>query len=354
MNNYCIDEILSKAVSNKCSDIHLTVKRPPMNRINGTLLPIDGYEELTLEDTIDLAHQLASEEKYNVLEEKGECDFSYSVPGVSRFRVNIFKQRGTVTMVLRALANKVPSIEALNLPEVFKTLAMKPRGLILVTGPTGSGKSTSLAAMIDYINENRKGHILTLEEPIEYLHQHKQCLVHQREIGADSKTFSSALRAALREDPDVILVGEMRDFETVSIALSAAETGHLVLSTLHTVNATQTVDRIIDMFPSEQQQQIRVQLSAVLEGVISQQLLKKMGGGGRVAAMEILIFTDAIRNIIREGKTHQIPSSMQTGISLGMVPMDFSLGSLVKQGKISREEASLHTSDIELLKRYMS
>jgi pilus retraction protein PilT len=350
---YEIDEILLKAIGNKCSDIHITVGVPPMARVDGNLTPLEGYEKLTVEDTKGLAFSLANVDNQKKLEQNGEVDFSYSIVSVGRFRVNIFRQRGSYSIVLRALANKIPSIDDLSLPPIFKELALKPRGLVLVTGPTGSGKSTTLAAMIDYINNNRRGHILTLEDPIEYLHKHNRCIVNQREIGGDSHSFSTALRAALREDPDVVLVGEMRDLETVSIAVSAAETGHLVFSTLHTVNAAQTVDRIIDMFPSNQQQQIKVQLSGVLQGVISQQLLRRMGSNGRVAALEILLFTDAIRNVIREGKTHQIPSMMQTAISQGMLTMDYSLAQLVKSRSITLQEANLHCSDSEMLKRYL-
>ncbi len=350
---YDINTILIKAVEEKCSDIHITIGVPPMGRIDGSLIPLSGYDRLSVEETKLLALSLTNDDNAHRLEQNGEVDFSYSIFGVGRFRVNIFKQRGSYSIVLRALANKIPSLEELGLPPVFKELALKPRGLILVTGPTGSGKSTTLASMIDYINNNRRGHILTLEDPIEYLHKHNRCIVNQREIGGDTNSFSSALRAALREDPDVILVGEMRDLETVSIAVSAAETGHLVLSTLHTVNAAQTVDRIIDMFPSNQQQQIKVQLSAVLQGVISQQLLRRMGSNGRVAALEILLFTDAIRNVIREGKTHQIPSMMQTAISQGMLTMDYSLGDLVKSKTITLQDAYLHCSDIDMLKRYL-
>lgn len=350
---YDINEILMKAVGEKCSDIHITIGVPPMGRVDGSLIPLSGYERLSVEETKLLALSLTNDENARKLEQNGEVDFSYSIAGVGRFRVNIFKQRGSFSIVLRALASKIPSLEELGLPPVLKELALKPRGLILVTGPTGSGKSTTLASMIDYINNNRRGHILTLEDPIEYLHRHNRCVVNQREIGGDTRSFSSALRAALREDPDVILVGEMRDLETVSIAVSAAETGHLVLSTLHTVNAAQTVDRIIDMFPSNQQQQIKVQLSAVLQGVISQQLLRRMGSNGRVAALEILLFTDAIRNVIREGKTHQIPSMMQTALSQGMLTMDYSLGDLVKSKTITLQDAHLHCSDLDMLRRYL-
>ncbi len=348
-----MEEILKKAVELKCSDIHISVGVPPMSRIDGQLAAIEGYDRLTVEETGELAASLMSDEQSAKLKLNGEVDFSYSFHGVGRYRVNIFRQRGSVSVALRVLANKVPTLEELGLPPVFKELSLKPRGLILVTGPTGSGKSTTLASLIDYINGNRRGHIITLEDPIEYLHKHNRCIVNQREIGEDSRTFSSALRAALREDPDVILIGEMRDLETISIAVSAAETGHLVFSTLHTVNASQTVDRIIDMFPSNQQQQIKVQLSSVLQGIISQQLMRLMGSRGRIAALEILLFTDAIRNVIREGKTHQIPSMMQTGIAQGMLPMDYSLSQLVKGRKITLQDAMLHCSDAETLRRYM-
>ena len=348
-----IDTILSLAVENKCSDIHITVGVPPMGRIDGQLTPFEGYDRLVGEDTRSLAYSLVNEDQIKRLEQNGEVDFSYSIPSVGRFRVNIFRQRGSFSVVLRVLSSKIPTIDELGLPPIFKELALKPRGLILVTGPTGSGKSTTLASIIDYINNNRRGHILTLEDPIEYLHKHNRCVVNQREIGDDSHTFSSALRASLREDPDVLLVGEMRDLETISIAVSAAETGHLVLSTLHTVSAAQTVDRIIDMFPSNQQQQIKVQLSGVLQGVISQQLLRLTGGHGRIAALEILLFTDAIRNVIREGKTQQIPSMMQTAISQGMLTMDYSLAQLVKNRKITLQDAMLHCSDAEMLRRYL-
>lgn len=348
-----IDEILQKAMELKCSDVHITVGVPPMVRSDGQLTPLEGYPSLTAEDTKQLVQSITNKDHQERFDRKGETDFSYSVPGVGRFRVNVFRQRGSCSLVLRALASKIPSMEELGLPPVFKELAMKPRGLVLVTGPTGSGKSTTLASMIDYINQNKRGHILTLEDPIEYLHRHNRCIVNQREIGDDSLTFASALRAALREDPDVILVGEMRDLETVSIAISAAETGHLVLSTLHTVSAAQTVDRIIDMFPSNQQQQIKVQLASVLQGIISQQLLRRAGSQGRVAALEILLFTDAIRNVIREGKTHQIPSMMQTAISQGMMTMDYSLGQLVKNRVITLQEAQMHCADPEMLKRYI-
>lgn len=350
---YDINTILTQAVEKKCSDIHITVGLPPMVRIDGQLVPLEEYEKMSTEDTRALTYSIVQGDHQTKLENLGETDFSYSIPSVGRFRVNAFKQRGSCSLVMRVLASTIPSIDSLGLPKVFKELALKPRGLILVTGPTGSGKSTTLASMIDYINHNRRGHILTLEDPIEYLHKHSRCIVNQREIGDDSHSFSSALRAALREDPDVILVGEMRDLETISIAVSAAETGHLVLSTLHTSGAAQTVDRIIDMFPSNQQQQIRVQLASVLQGVISQQLLRVMGSKGRVAAFEILLFSDAVRNTIREGKTHQIPSLMQTSLGLGMQSMDYSLAQLVRNRLITLQDAMSYCSDAEMLRRYL-
>ncbi|MDR1630008.1 MAG: type IV pilus twitching motility protein PilT [Oscillospiraceae bacterium] len=353
MTTYSIDELLIKALNLKCSDIHLTVGVPPMVRIDSQLGPLEGYEILRPEDTERLALSIVNPRQEDELKTKGESDFSYAIADVGRFRVNVYKQKGTYSVALRALASKIPAMEDLGLPPVLKDLALRPRGLILVTGPTGSGKSTTLASMIDFINKNKRGHVLTLEDPIEYLHYHNNCIVNQREMGEDSMSFAAALRAALREDPDVILVGEMRDLETISIAISAAETGHLVLSTLHTVNAPQTVDRIIDMFPSEQQQQIKVQLASVLQGVISQQLLRKMGMPGRVAALEILLFTDAIRNVIREGKTHQIPSMMQTAITQGMLTMDYSLAQLAKKKVISTQEAQMHCVDPTMLKRYL-
>jgi len=349
-----IETIIRKAVELRSSDLHITVGVPPMCRIDSQLVSIDGYEKLTSDDTRLICYSLITSEQTKRLEENGEIDFSYSIAGIGRFRANIYKQRGSYSLALRVLANKIPTIDELGLPQVFKELALKPRGLILVTGTTGSGKSTTLAALIDYINTNRRGHILTLEDPIEYLHKHNKCIVNQREIGEDTHSFSSALRGALREDPDVILVGEMRDLETISIAVSAAETGHLVLSTLHTVNAAQTVDRIIDMFPSYQQQQIKVQLAGVLQGIISQQLLRLMGAHGRTAAIELLLLTDAIRNVIREGKTHQIPSMMQTSITQGMLTMDYSLSQLVKERKITMQDAIVHCSDMEMLKRYLN
>ncbi|MDD4698865.1 MAG: type IV pilus twitching motility protein PilT [Oscillospiraceae bacterium] len=348
-----IANILTRGVEMKCSDIHITVGLPPMGRIDSQIIAMEGYDIVTPSDTESIALMMMGEHQTKQFNEHGEVDFSYSMPGLARYRMNIFKQRNSISIVARVLATRIPTIDEMGLPTVLKELALKPRGLILVTGPTGSGKSTTLAAMIDYINKNRHGHILTLEDPIEYLHRHGNCIVNQREVGGDTRSFAAALRAALREDPDVILVGEMRDLETITTAISAAETGHLVLSTLHTISADQTVDRIIDVFPSGQQQQIKVQLAGVLQGIISQQLLRLMGTKGRAAAMEILLMNDAIRNTIREGKTHQIASIMQTSFDSGMTTMDYSLAKLVKDRKISRHDAENYCVDIEMFNRYL-
>lgn len=348
-----IHEILKLAVDNGGSDIHLTVGLPPMLRQSGELKPIGG-DILNRQDTTGYVKDLLNEEQFEAFEKKGELDLAYSFPGVARFRLNVFKQRSNDAVVMRVIASDVPDSGKLGLPEPILKLANHKRGLVLVTGPTGSGKSTTLAALIDLINRNRNEHILTLEDPIEYLHNHKKSVVNQREIGNDSLTYASALKAALRQDPDVILVGEMRDIETISIAITAAETGHVVLSTLHTIGAAKTVDRIIDVFPPFQQQQVRVQLSTVLQAVVSQQLIPKKEGKGRVAAFEIMIATPAIRNLIREGKTHQIASSIQTGISMGMQSMDGSIANLYREGKISREEAISFAVDPESLMKMIA
>lgn len=332
-----IEELFKLAVEFKASDIHLSVGSPPVFRINGDLTFMDT-ENLTPKDTADYAKKILNDTDYEEYIREGEYDSSYELTGIGRFRANVFKKRGNDALVLRIIPIEVPTLESLEMPEVIKQLTEKTRGLILVTGTTGSGKSTTLAAMINEININRKSHILTLEDPIEYLHKNNKSIISQREIGKDTKNYANALRAALREDPDVILVGEMRDFETISIAITAAETGHLVLSTLHTMGAINTIDRIIGVFPSEHQQQIRLQLSAVLQGVISQQLIPDTVGS-RVAALELMIATDAIRNQIREGKSHQIESSLQMGVKDGMMTMDSSINSLYSSGKISYEYA---------------
>ncbi|MEA5095476.1 MAG: type IV pilus twitching motility protein PilT [Sedimentibacter saalensis] len=331
-------ELLCIGIDRNASDVHLTVGLPPTFRIDGQLVSLIE-DKLTPDDTLDLVKQALDEKRLNKLNEDGEIDFSYSIPSVGRFRVNVFRQRGTYAMVLRIIPLEIPLMNELGIPPVVNELSRLPRGLILVTGPTGSGKTTTLASIINKINTERRCHIITLEDPLEYLHKHKKSIVNQREIGSDTHSFANGLRGALREDPDVILVGEMRDLETISIAITAAETGHLVLSTLHTNGAAKTIDRIVDVFPPYQQQQIRVQLSAVIEAVISQQLLPKATGSGRVAAHEVMLATPAIRNLIREGKNHQIDTSIQTSGALGMQTMDTSLINLYKRGAITKETA---------------
>ena len=335
-----IDELLRLAVEQGASDIHIVVGAPPKFRINGELMPVRQYSVLTADiNRKILSPIIMDDEISDQFDKDGDLDFAYQIKGVARFRVNLYKQRGTWAGVFRMLSNHVPSVKELKLPQSIVNLTTKKRGLILVTGPTGSGKSTTLASLIAEINEHYRKNVITLEDPIEYLHKQKMCNVSQREIGVDTKSFASALRASLREDPDVILVGEMRDFETISTAITAAETGHLVLSTLHTIGAAATVDRIIDTYPVKQQSQARSQLSAVIEGVISQQLVPKADGSGRVAAFEIMTGTTAIRNLIREGKTEQMGSTIQTSRRDGMVLLDDNLQDLVKQGIITPERA---------------
>jgi twitching motility protein PilT len=331
-------ELLSIGAERNASDVHLTVGIPPTYRIDGALVPL-VEKKLTSEDTLYLVRQALDQTRLNKLEEDGEIDFSYSIHTIGRFRVNAFKQRGSYAMVLRIIPLEIPLMDELGLPPILSDLSKLPRGLILVTGPTGSGKTTTLASIINKINSERKCHIITLEDPLEYLHKHKKSIVNQREVGSDTRNFANGLRGALREDPDVILVGEMRDLETISTAITAAETGHLVLSTLHTNGAAKTMDRIIDVFPPYQQQQIRVQLASVIEAVISQQLLIKSSGKGRVGAYEVMTATPAIRNLIREGKNHQIDTSIQTSGALGMHTMDTSLINLYKRGEITKETA---------------
>lgn len=337
---------MREAVERRASDIHLTVGVPPTLRINGALVRL-ALPPLGTADTLRLFESIAPEERRTFFEQTGEVDFSHTIHGLSRFRVNAFRQRGSVAIAVRLIPEQVPTLDQLDLPEVVGTLARKPRGLILVTGPTGSGKSTTMAAMINQINEEQACNIITLEDPIEYLHRHKKSLINQREIGADSRSFANGLRAALREDPDVILVGEMRDMDTISIAVRAAETGHLVLATLHTSDASQTIDRIIDVFPPYQQQQIRTQLSLTLQGIISQQLLPRRSGTGRVVAVEILVATSAVRNLIREGKSHQLMTVIQTGAKAGMQSMDAALRDLCRAGVVADEEALMRASDPE-------
>ena len=348
---YFLKELLVNTIDVGASDLHLTVGVPPTVRKNGKLVQI-GKENLLPNDIEKFAKEIL-ESKYDDYLEIGEYDISYSLTGVGRFRVNVFKQRNSDAIAIRVIALKIPTLEELRYPTVLKEIANKQRGLILVTGPTGSGKSTTLAAMINEINSSRQGHIITLEDPIEYLHKHKSCIINQREIGKDSKSYQNALKAILREDPDVILVGEMRDLETISIAITAAETGHLVLSTLHTIGAAKTIDRIIDVFPPYQQQQVKVQLSSVLQAVVSQQLIEKSDGSGRTAALEVMVTTPGIQNLIREGKTHQIESAVQTGSKYGMKTMDMALADLYKRGEISSESAISYSVDRETLKRLM-
>lgn len=345
-------ELVNLATLRNSSDIHITVGLPPVLRINGQLIILDE-DILKPEDTKALTYELLNENLIKILEEKGEVDSSFSSPGVGRYRINAYKQRGSYGMALRVIPLKIPTIEDLGLPSIIKDLVSLPRGLILVTGPTGSGKSTTLAAMINLINEERRCHILTLEDPIEYLHKHNKSIVNQREIGTDSLSFENSLRAALRQDPDVILVGEMRDLETISIALTAAETGHLVLSTLHTIGSAKTIDRVIDVFPPHQQQQVRVQFASVIQAIVSQQLLPKADGSGRIAAFETMIGTTAIRNLIREEKIHQIDTVIQTGAKFQMQTMDSSLLELYKRGLITKEVVLMQAINQENIKKYI-
>jgi twitching motility protein PilT len=346
-------DCLKQTVELNASDLHMTVGSPPMVRVRGELRALDAYPPLTSKDTRDLIYSILSNDQRKKLEQEWQVDFSYSVPSHGRFRVNAYMQRASVGAAFRLIPAEIKSIEQLGLPSSVHEFVKKPRGFVLVTGPTGSGKSTSLAAMIDEINRTRKEHILTIEDPIEFLHRHKSCVVNQREIGSDAQSFALGLKAALRQDPDVILVGEMRDLETISTALTAAETGHLVFATLHTQDTAQTIDRIIDVFPPHQQQQVRVQLSVALQGIMTQQLLPTADGSGRVACTEVLSITPAVRNLIREGKTHQIHSVLQTSASKGMQSMDAALATLVRAGKITRELAETRSSTPEELRRLL-
>lgn len=343
-NMYDLDEILIQSVKVRASDIHLTTGRPPSYRIDGVLAPIEG-ERLTPQMLEDILMPLMDVRHREELQNNGQTDFAYAISGVGRFRVNVFKQRGTLASVMRSLPFNIPEPEDLGIPAEVVEMTTRKRGLILVTGPTGSGKSTTLASLIHVINRNYPYHIITLEDPIEYLHRHDKSVVNQREIGSDSTNYAQALRAALREDPDVILVGEMRDLETISTAITAAETGHLVFSTLHTIGADKTIDRIIDVFPPNQQQQIRIQLASVLECVVSQQLLKKADGSGRVAALEVLFANNAVRNLIRESKTYQIASIMQTNKRAGMQTMDDALYDLYMRKLIDADNAVTYAQD---------
>jgi len=346
-------DLLMEVVARRASDLHLAAGSQPTVRVRGRLTRLEGYPELDSTDTREIVYSILSGDQRQRLETNWQLDFAYSIPGHARFRVNAYYQRGAIGAAFRLIPFELTSIDQLGLPAAVHELTRKPRGFVLVTGPTGSGKSTSLAAMLDEINLTREEHILTIEDPIEFLHAHKKCLVNQRELGSDAQSFGEALKAALRQDPDVILVGEMRDLETISTALTAAETGHLVFATLHTQDTAQTVDRIIDVFPPEQQGQVRVQLSVALQGIVTQQLLPTADGSGRVAACEVLIPNPAVRNLIREGKTHQIYSVLQTGSAQGMQTMDAALVSLVRTGKISQKLAESRSQAPEELRRLL-
>src|SRR5437016_4945637 len=346
-----LSELLHKLSELAGSDLHVTTGTPPLVRVHGQIRPLDGYHPLTSSETKQLAYSVLTDAQKHRFEENLELDFSFGVKGLSRFRANIFNQRGAVGAVFRAIPYEIKTFEELGLPPIVKELCNKPRGLVLVTGPTGSGKSTTLAAVIDKINKERHEHILTIEDPIEFLHNHKSCIVNQREVNADTKGFAQALRTALRQDPDVVLVGEMRDLETIESALRIAETGHLTFATLHTNSAATTINRIIDVFPSAQQSQIRAQLSMVLEGILCQTLLPRVDGRGRCMALEILVPNPAIRNLIREDKVHQIYSMMQTGQDkYGMQTFNQALATLYHKRQITLEMAMQRSSNTDELR----
>jgi twitching motility protein PilT len=340
-----LDEILLYLLEKGGSDLHLSVKSPPMIRVHGDLEPVPGYRALTAQQLQETIYTILTERQKQRFEETRELDLAYELPGAARFRVNLMQQRGAVGAVLRAIPWEILPLEALHMPPNLADFANLPRGLVLVTGPTGSGKSTTLAAIIDRANRTRKGHIITIEDPIEFVHQHRGCVVNQREVGEDTLSFQEALKHALRQDPDIILVGEMRDLETIAIALTAAETGHLVFGTLHTSSAASTIDRIIDVFPPGQQAQIRTQLASSIQAVVCQTLCRHAKGEGRIAATEVLIATPAIRNLIREGKLQSIPSSLQTGMKYGMHTLNQDLAKLVAAGDITYETAREKCSD---------
>ena len=352
--NFDFADLLLDVVARRASDLHLTAGVPPMVRTRGRLVPLEGYPVLGPMETREIVYSILSNDQRQRLETEWQIDFAYSVPGHARFRVNAYFQRSAIGAALRLIPADIVSIGDLGLPSAAFDFTTKPRGLVLVTGPTGSGKSTSLASMIDEINRTREEHIMTVEDPIEFLHGHKKCVVNQREVGADARSFAMALKAALRQDPDVILVGEMRDLETISTALTAAETGHLVFATLHTQSAPQTIDRVIDVFPAHQQDQVRVQLSVALMGVMTQTLLPTADGASRVVACEILVPTPAVRNLIREGKTHQIASAMQTGSAVGMQTMEAALATLVRAGTITQRLAESRSSSPDELRRLLT
>lgn len=347
-----IENLLFLMHEKKASDLHLTSGLPPMLRVDGNLVQTT-YGKLTPELCQKLVYSVLTDEQKQKFESTNELDLSFGIKDLGRIRMNVFRQRGSIAAALRSIPTKPPSFEELLLPKIVNDLINLPKGLVLVTGPTGSGKTTTLASMIDQINEHRSGHIITIEDPIEYVFQHKNCMINQREVGSDTQSFASALKYVLREDPDVILIGEMRDLETISAALTIAETGHLVFATLHTTDAASTVNRIIDIFPAHQQQQVRVQLSFVLQAVISQQLLLRATGKGRILAAEVLVVTSAIRNLIREGKPEQIFTHIQTGAKYGMQTMNQALCELYTKKLITLEEAMSSSTDPEELKKLL-
>ena len=345
-----IDELLKLMLDKGASDLHLKVPSPPVLRIDGVLIPQEDMSPATPKDIEMVFEYITTQRQRETFYREMELDFAYSLPGLARFRVNALKQRGTWCLAFRLVPFKILSIDELGLPQICKELVLKPRGLVLVTGPTGSGKSTTLAGMINHLNETKKQNVITIEDPIEFLYRDKRCIIAQRDLGDDTKSFAIALVHALRHDPDVIVVGEMRDLETISTAIRAAETGHLVLGTLHTTDASQTVDRIIEIFPPSQQQQMRLQLSQVMEAVLSQALLPRIGGG-RIAAFEIMIANSAVRNLIREGKTFELANAMQLGAKNGMQTLDQALTDLVRRGIVTQAEATMKSSNPERLKK---
>jgi twitching motility protein PilT len=346
-----VPELLEIVLERRASDLHLTAGAPPTIRLHGDLIRLVDYPILSPRALQGMIYAILPQKMRERLEGELELDMSYALPGKARFRVNVYYQRDSIGAAFRLIPYEIKSVESLGLPSVVSDLARYPRGFVVVTGPTGSGKSTSLAGMVDIVNRERSAHIMTVEDPIEFLHKHQQCIVNQREVGSDTHSFAQALKHVLRQDPDVILVGEMRDLETISTAITAAETGHLVFATLHTQDAPQTIDRIIDVFPPHQQQQVRVQLATTLQGIVTQQLLQTADGRSRAVACEVLICTPAVRNLIREGKVHQIYSIMQAGGRFGMQTMDQALANLVKEGKISQQLAYERSHDPEELNR---
>jgi len=353
VEDYSLDEILTMAAKRGASDLHLTANLPPMVRIDGQLHPMD-FEKLSPGDGQRLSYSVLNDQQISAFESERELDFSYGIPKIARFRVNLYMQRGSVGSAFRLIPRRIPRLDELELPGTVRSLTTRTSGLILVTGATGTGKSTTLAAMIEELNHMRGCHVMTVEDPIEYLHHHERAMINQRELGSDTYSMAAALRAVVREDPDVVLIGEMRDLETIDAALKIAETGHLVFATLHTRNAPQSIDRIIDVFPPHQQEQIRVLLASTLMAVVAQQLPPRVGGPGRIPAVEVLVVTDAIRNLIREGKTHQIYALMETSGELGMQTMDRALAMLVRQRLISEEEGASRAVDRDNYSRWLA